>query len=234
MYCFKWKYLLKREHPGQSWKDQYLNYLARWVSSDETMATVNNQRKQNKKGALRRGKSCHMPYWYMFMNQIQTRCFYSGELFDNDLTLERKDNDIGYQVGNVIPIKGIYNEKRKNFATVEEITKHAELLDRRIDAPRQTLIMCESRLKKHKATLRKSWGHGEKAKRKIANVEKEIAEIVSLIAKSEYNSSMTKQTAVVFEAFTQLSRIEILTMYTRGLYDYCKLTSRRNKLKPIN
>lgn len=70
--------------------------------------------------AKSRGKEFNLTFEYLANVLAQTHCAYSGEEFSgtglDSLTLERWDNDKGYVIGNVIPVKEKYNSARGNYS----------------------------------------------------------------------------------------------------------------------
>lgn len=90
---------------------------------------------QTYESAKKRGKDFNLTYEYLEQVMAQKVCAYSGEEFgtsdDDIMSLERFDNDIGYMIGNVIPVKRKYNTMRKNY-TLEELIKLQRDLSSRI------------------------------------------------------------------------------------------------------
>lgn len=70
--------------------------------------------------AKSRGKEFNLTFEYMTNILAQTHCAYSGEKFAefglDSMTLERWDNDKGYVIGNVIPVKEKYNSIRSDYS----------------------------------------------------------------------------------------------------------------------
>lgn len=85
--------------------------------------------------AKSRGKDFNLTFEYMANILAQTHCAYSGEKFTefglDALTLERWDNDKGYIIGNVIPVKEKYNSVRGNY-TIEQLEALAKEKSARI------------------------------------------------------------------------------------------------------
>lgn len=85
--------------------------------------------------ANNRGKPFNLTFDYMKNIMAQTVCAYSGEPFgggEHEMTLERWDNDKGYVIGNVIPVKSKYNNLRADL-TIEQMTKATGLLLKECD-----------------------------------------------------------------------------------------------------
>ncbi|BBC78066.1 Srd anti-sigma factor [Escherichia phage EcS1] len=85
--------------------------------------------------ASRRSKEFNLSLKYLTNVVTQSRCAYSGELFndnkeDDKLTLERFNNALGYIEGNVIPVKQKYNKARSDFELLELIQKRDEIAGR--------------------------------------------------------------------------------------------------------
>lgn len=85
-----------------------------------------------------RGKEFNLTPEYLYNIMQQTHCAYSGEKFGSakgnhpdSMTLERWDNDKGYVVGNVIPVKQKYNSMRGD-SSLEQIEERALAISRRI------------------------------------------------------------------------------------------------------
>ncbi|UNY41097.1 putative anti-sigma factor [Klebsiella phage KP185] len=81
--------------------------------------------------AKRRHKEFNLTAEYMKNIMAQEVCAYSGEKFNNShannpdaMTLERWNNDLGYVMGNVIPVKQKYNALRGNN-TIEDLERKA-------------------------------------------------------------------------------------------------------------
>lgn len=81
--------------------------------------------------AKRRHKEFNLTAEYMKNIMAQEVCAYSGEKFNNShannpdaMTLERWNNDLGYVMGNVIPVKQKYNSLRGNN-TIEDLERKA-------------------------------------------------------------------------------------------------------------
>lgn len=85
--------------------------------------------------AKSRGKDFNLTFEYMTNILAQSHCAYSGEKFTefglDALTLERWDNDKGYIIGNVIPVKEKYNSVRGSY-TVEQLEALAKEKSARI------------------------------------------------------------------------------------------------------
>lgn len=88
--------------------------------------------------AQRRNKEFNLTPEYLFNIMQQTHCAYSGEKFGtvkgnhpDSMTLERWNNDLGYVVGNVIPVKQKYNTLRGN-KTIEGLERKANEIAARI------------------------------------------------------------------------------------------------------
>ncbi|QPB09021.1 putative Srd-like anti-sigma factor [Klebsiella phage Metamorpho] len=81
--------------------------------------------------AQRRHKDFNLTPEYLFNIMQQTHCAYSGEKFGSakgnhpdSMTLERWNNELGYVMGNVIPVKQKYNSLRGNN-TIEDLERKA-------------------------------------------------------------------------------------------------------------
>lgn len=81
--------------------------------------------------AQRRHKEFNLTAEYMKNIMAQEVCAYSGEKFGtvkgnhpDSMTLERWNNDLGYVMGNVIPVKQKYNSLRGNN-TIEDLERKA-------------------------------------------------------------------------------------------------------------
>lgn len=79
---------------------------------------------QTYKSASRRNKEFKLSLRTVENLLAQTRCAYSGKLFnernqDERLSFERIDNSIGYVDGNVIPVQEVYNRARANLSLDE-------------------------------------------------------------------------------------------------------------------
>lgn len=81
--------------------------------------------------AQRRHKDFNLTPEYLFNIMKQTHCAYSGEKFGtvkgnhpDSMTLERWNNELGYVMGNVIPVKQKYNALRGNN-TIEDLERKA-------------------------------------------------------------------------------------------------------------
>ena len=89
---------------------------------------------QTFESAKKRGKDFNLTYEYLENVMSQKVCAYSGEEFgtsdDDIMSLERFDNDIGYMIGNVIPVKRKYNTMRKDYTLDELIKIRKELASR--------------------------------------------------------------------------------------------------------
>lgn len=107
--------------------------------------------------ANRRGKDFNLTPEYLYNIMNQQVCAYSGEKFNNShgnnpdaMTLERWNNDIGYIMGNVIPVKQKYNSLRSNFS-VEQLEAKANQTASRIvrssDSVKNTMKREESKSK---------------------------------------------------------------------------------------
>ncbi|AHY24979.1 Srd anti-sigma factor [Pectobacterium bacteriophage PM2] len=72
--------------------------------------------KQIRCSALSRHKDFNLTEEYVKNILDQKTCAYSGEAFGKDspnkMTFERVDNDLGYVLGNVVPVKNKYNSRR--------------------------------------------------------------------------------------------------------------------------
>lgn len=108
--------------------------------------------------AQRRHKEFNLTPEYLFNIMQQTHCAYSGEKFGtakgnhpDSMTLERWNNDLGYVMGNVIPVKQKYNTLRGNN-TIEGLERKANEIAARIvrssDSVKPTSDKEASRLEK--------------------------------------------------------------------------------------
>lgn len=91
------------------------------------LSAVQERVKLKRKNAKFRGLVCELELGLAFNILNQRSCAYSGLPFENDLTLERIDNNKGYIPGNVIAVKSEYNHLRSNH-TVETIPATIENL----------------------------------------------------------------------------------------------------------
>lgn len=85
------------------------------------MAKMSAKRKlkQIRCSALSRHKDFNLTEEYVKNILDQKTCAYSGETFGKDspniMTFERVDNDLGYVLGNVVPVKNKYNSRRSSL-----------------------------------------------------------------------------------------------------------------------
>lgn len=75
-------------------------------------------------------------------------CFYSGEEFENfsDMTLERLDPSIGYVKGNVVLVRGIYNNSKEpldRYLKSDQVPDHV-----RIKIMQEAIKVCQRRIDK--------------------------------------------------------------------------------------
>lgn len=92
--------------------------------------------------ANNRGKDFNLTFEYMKNILAQTHCAYSGEKFTQEtgpdsMTLERWNNDKGYVLGNVIPVKDKYNNLKANLS-IEQMAKASGQLLKECDIIKNT------------------------------------------------------------------------------------------------
>lgn len=134
----------------------FLNTICRYILSEESIQEANHRFHHNKNSASRRNKENNLPFWFVCLMTKQKYCFYSGEEFGTGtdrMSFERINPDIGYIVGNVVPVKIKYNCLRSNADAPEDLLpriqtnqKTANRLAEQLDAMKSLVDTISTRL----------------------------------------------------------------------------------------
>lgn len=136
-------------------------------------AYVDHRLQQTKESAERRGKDFNLTRKYIVNILKHDVCAYSGEKFSkrtqgDRITFERWDNNKGYVIGNVIPVKFKYNTLRGSLEldqlneratkTARQIVrgldkKSSKAYDTKINALNERIASITKNIKKRKHTL---------------------------------------------------------------------------------
>lgn len=141
--------------------------------------------------AKKRSKNFNLSMKYLSNIVHQTHCAYSGELFDNNIelekmTLERFDNDRGYVEGNVIPVKMKYNTMRSSYTLEELIQKRDELAGRIVRSSDANMLVVEDptgkditqmMLPKHRGQYINLLNNIRNREKHLNNIKKDDAEL---------------------------------------------------------
>ncbi|AUM58613.1 Srd anti-sigma factor [Proteus phage phiP4-3] len=179
--------------------------------------------KHLKQSAKARNKEFNLSKRYVQNICEQTKCAYSGEPISlttkrndpNALTFERFDNSKGYVKGNVIPIKGIYNQYKgdRDAEGLKAIIKSRENSKETTKAGLDRAQIKLNQLKKRLACCPNDRQLAESVKLKEAQMKRLNKEYKKCVKSKDKDITILKTIIKSGERFNKLSKLDKLKLY---------------------